>query len=47
MIIYADDNEYSQLIERSSLIDWLYLDISLTPNKPLPHFKKRKRIYQN
>ena len=42
MIIYADDNEYSQLIERSSLIDWLYLDISSTPNKPLPHFKNRK-----
>ena len=42
MIIYTDGNEYTQLIERSSLIDWLYLDISSIPNKPLPHFENRR-----
>ena len=42
MIIHDDDNEYSQLIERSSLIDWLYLDISSTPNITLPYFENKK-----
>ena len=42
MIIYTDGNEYTQLIERSSLIDWLFLDISSIPNISLPYFENRK-----
>ena len=42
MIIYTDGNEYTQLIERSSLIDWLFLDISSIPNISLSYFENRK-----